>query len=161
MYYSCYYKKFIGDNPHANRQKHPAQAGEQRNIPGPSLIKISTLECKTRKRIYTYGNAIFATKKQSAGDFVDAYLTGKEMYLQYIIPLRSATGDNSSPEAFLISSQSYVEKGNIGLAKQAVEDGLRENTDSYELSFNKCTFEAATNRYQDALQVGYKNIFDT
>lgn len=78
-------------------------------------------------------------------------MLSKNMHFQHIIPLRTEV-DREGPESFVISSQTYIERGNLGLARQALEDGIRENPNQYELCFNHAVMDAYVGEYQAALK---------
>ena len=91
---------------------------------------------------FIYVDAIFLIKNLNNLEYTNYFMKGHGISLQYLIPL-SGSLNNSCHNLSIIKSNSYVDRGNIKLAKEILESNLKTNPkNSYRILFNIAVFEA-------------------
>ena len=121
-----------------------------------ALVKVSPGVDRSPPRLFAYASALFARKKGQPQDYIDEFLCRHDIRLQYIILLRSCNEkfvQPTPPEAALKIVQTFLDKGNIDMAKQTTLAHLANFPLSYELRFNASVFAIYDNDYHKALEV--------
>jgi len=126
-----------------------------KNAKGFELFKVDPINMKPFQRKFTYADAVFITKKQHRNDIVSKYIFAQNIHMQYIIPLRNLT--ENCEESILIKANEFIEKGNIGLAREILDAALKTKQ-NYEFLFNKAILDSYFGKFGQTLEA-MENLF--